>query len=267
MHDRDAAVIAGGRGRDPGGERLFVGHGRREPNAPAAGCQLLQPGQPQGQQIAPLGVGHGVQLVDHDAFQPPEDGRRVGVGEQQRQGFRRGQQDLRRLLALALAFRLRGVAGAGLGGDGKSEFCDRGFEIAMDIDRKRLQRRDIERMEMLGGRRIGERDQAGQEPGQGLAATGGRHEQGRAAGAIGRQQRQLMRMRPPAAAGEPGGKCRRQDGDGIGQLCTPTVRQVGMALCSATAQLAPNRAHCIALRYGGNRLDSLCQRCHSLHQI
>ena len=58
-----------------------------------------------------------MQFVEHDALERAEQIRRVGAGEQQRQLLRRGEQDVRRIAALALALRGRRVAGAGLDAD------------------------------------------------------------------------------------------------------------------------------------------------------
>jgi hypothetical protein len=60
------------------------------------------------------------------------------MAEQQRQRFRRGQQDMRRPDPLPrLAFRW-GVAGAGFDADGQPHFLDGHQQIAADIDRKGL---------------------------------------------------------------------------------------------------------------------------------
>ena len=50
---------------------------------------------------------------------------------------------------------------------------------------------------------LGEIDQAGQEPGQRLAAAGGRDQQHALAGPRGVQHRELVRPRRPALGGEP----------------------------------------------------------------
>ena len=53
----------------------------------------------------------------------------------------------RRIAALALALRGRRVAGAGLDADRQAHLGDRPFQIARDVDRQRLQRRDVERVQ------------------------------------------------------------------------------------------------------------------------
>ena len=47
------------------------------------------------------------------------------------------------LLALALPLALRRVAGAGLRRDGQAHFFDGALQIPLDIDRQRLQGRDV----------------------------------------------------------------------------------------------------------------------------
>ena len=81
-----------------------------------------------------------MQFVENDALERAKQERRVGGGEQQRELLRRGQQDIGRIAALALALRGRRVAGAGLDADRQAHFCDRRFEVARNVDRERLQR-------------------------------------------------------------------------------------------------------------------------------
>ena len=68
-------------------------------------------------------------------------------GEQQRELLGRGEQDVGRIAALALALRGRRVAGARLDADRQRHLGDRAFEIARDVDRERLERRDVERVQ------------------------------------------------------------------------------------------------------------------------
>ena len=175
-----------------------------------------------------------MQLVEDHALERAEQIRRVGGGEQQRQLLRRGQQNIRRIAALALALRGRRVAGAGLDADRQTHLGDRRFEVARDVDGERLERRDVERVQpafaaqvAAGGERVffflrrrswerlmpalAQLHQARQESGQRLAAAGRRDQQHRAAGARLRQQFELMRARRPAAAGEPAREEFRQE--------------------------------------------------------
>ncbi len=106
-----------------------------------------QPRQPEREQIAALRRHQRMQFVEHDAAQRAEQERRVGRGQDQRQLLRRREQDMRRIAALALALRRRRVAGAGLDPDRQLHLGDRRLEIARDVDRERLQRRDVERVQ------------------------------------------------------------------------------------------------------------------------
>ena len=137
-----------------------------------------------------------------DRLQPFEQKCAVLVAEQQAERFRRGQQDLRRphpLPGLAVGGR---VAGPGLDPDVEPHLADRVEQIALDVDRQRLERRDVEGVEALAGRfdQLGER---GEEPGQGLAGAGRRDQQGVAAGAGGGEHLELVAARRPALRREP----------------------------------------------------------------
>src|ERR1700691_4211325 len=88
-----------------------------------------------------------MQLIENDALERAEQIGSVGGGEQQRELFRRRQQDFGRIAALALAFRCRRIAGSRLDADWQMHFGDRRFQIARNIDRKRLERRDVERVQ------------------------------------------------------------------------------------------------------------------------
>ena len=80
-------------------------------------------------------------------FSERKQKRRVVGRQQQRQLLRRGQQDIRRIAPLPLPPRHRRVAGAGLDLDRQAHLGDRRLQIARDIDRERLQRRDVERVQ------------------------------------------------------------------------------------------------------------------------
>ena len=88
-----------------------------------------------------------MQFVEDHALERAEQIGRVGGGEQQRQLLRRRQQDLRRIAPLPLALGDRRVAGARLDADRQPHLGDGRFEVARDVDRERLQRRDVERMQ------------------------------------------------------------------------------------------------------------------------
>ena len=150
-----------------------------------------------------------MQLVKHDIAQILEETPRVGRGDEQRELLRRGEQYVRRRQLLALALVRRRIAGAGLHRDGQAHLADRLGQVALDVDGKRLERRDVERVDAamrlarpaLG--LIGELGQAGQEAGERLAGACRRDQQHRAAGLRLAQKLDLVRTRRPAALREP----------------------------------------------------------------
>ena len=193
--------------------------------------EAKQPRQAEREQIAALRGDQRMQLVEDDALERAEQIRRVSGGEQQRQLLRRGEQDLRRVAALALALRGRRVAGARLDADRQAHLGDRRFQVARDIDGERLERRDVERVQAaLAAHVAAGRDefsffaarsrrtsgaaqlhQARQKSGQRLAAAGRRDQQDRTAGLCFAQKFELMGARRPAAAGEPACENVRED--------------------------------------------------------
>ena len=85
---------------------------------------------------------------------------------------------------------LRRVAGAGLDRGPAAPISSTGrVEVARDVDRQRLQRRDVERVQALAGGARRQLDQARQEAGQRLAAARGRDQ----------QRVPARRARPPAS--------------------------------------------------------------------
>ena len=149
-------------------------------------------------------------LIDHDRAQAGEHGEAVGVAEQQRQRFGRGEEDLRRLHPLAgLAIR-RGVAGAGFDADVDAHFVEAHFiegrdEVALNVDRQRLQRRDIEGVEPLG-RLLDQFRKRGEEAGERLARAGRGNEQRVPTGAALGEHVELVAARRPAPRREPVGQ-------------------------------------------------------------
>ena len=121
----------------------------REAHAFQTRAQRLQPGQRQHQLVAAFAFGQRVNLVNHHAFEAPKGAPGVLIGGQQGEAFGRGQQDMRRVGALATAARVRGVAGAVLNADRQAHLLDRAGEVALDVCRERLQRRDVERVHPL----------------------------------------------------------------------------------------------------------------------
>ena len=133
--------------------------GGGEADAAEAGREGLQAGEAEGELVAALGLGEGVDLVDDDAGEGGEDRRGLLVGEHQGEGFGGGQQDVRRVDALAGAGGGLGVAGAVLDADGEVHLGEGGGEVAADVGGERLQRRDVEGVQ-AGGRGGAELDEA-----------------------------------------------------------------------------------------------------------
>src|SRR3546814_9721321 len=92
--------------------------------------------------------------------------------------------DLRRPRALARLAIARRVAGARLDADVEPHFLDRGEQVALHVDRERLQGRDVERVEAIGGR-LDQLDEARQKPSERLPRPGRGDEQGVAPGTRG----------------------------------------------------------------------------------
>ena len=195
------------------GQGRRVGDRRRKPDEPHLRRQGGQPRQAERQMVAALGRGEGMQLVDDHAAQVREEPRRVGIGQQQRQRFRRRHQKIGRPLTLAQAAALRRIAGAALRPHRQHHLGERLFEVAPNVGRQRLQRGDIEGVQLplaflvgeveAGLAPLRELDQRRQETRQGLAAAGRRDQQGAAPLPRQPDQGELMRARRPATAFEP----------------------------------------------------------------
>ena len=191
-----------GIGREPGAIGVGVADRRRQPDAAQARRELLQPRHRQRQEVAALLLGEAVELVDDDRPQIREHRRGIGIAQQQAQRFRRGQQHLRRLHPLARLAVRRRVAGAGLDPDRKPHLLDRADEVALDVDRERLQRRDVERVQPFA-RLLRELADGRQEARQRLARAG-RGDQQRAPPSPRQLQHfELVPPRAPALGFEP----------------------------------------------------------------
>ena len=70
---------------------LRIGDRRRQRGTLHIGCDCLQPGHGQRQQIAALAGGEGVDRIDDDPFQPSEQFETVRIRQQERQAFGRRQ--------------------------------------------------------------------------------------------------------------------------------------------------------------------------------
>ena len=215
---RSASACAAALRHQIAAQIVRLGDGRREADGRKLRRDGEQPREPERQQIAALRHHQRMQLVEDHALERAEQERRIVGGEQQRELLGRGEQDVGRIAALALALRDRRVAGARLEADRQSHLGDRTFEIARDVDRERLERRDVEGVQAAGAadaaaggdeflaRRRFCRRQAGtqlhqrrQKSRQRLAGAGRRDQQRGAAGAREPQQFELMRARRPAA--------------------------------------------------------------------
>ena len=120
---------------------------RRQADAGMAGGDGSEPGKIERQQVAALGGGERMQLIEDDGGQPGKELRRVGVGEQQGHLLGRCEQHVGRADALARLARGRGIAGARLDADRKAHLLDRSEQVAMHVGGERLERRDIERVD------------------------------------------------------------------------------------------------------------------------
>lgn len=188
---------------------------RRQPDRRESRAQPVQPCQRQRQQIAALRGHQRVQFVEHHAAQSRKERLRLAMGDQQRQLLGRGQQDVGRPADLAGALVGRRVARAGLDPHGQSHLGDGRVEVAGDVDRQRLQRRDVEGVEpgrlQLLRPTLREGDEARQEARERLAGARRRHQQGRATRPGDPQEVELVRPGRPAARREPGPERLRQD--------------------------------------------------------
>ena len=151
----------------------------------------LEPLERQREVRAALGRHQRVNLVDDDRVDRAQRLARVR-GQQQIQRLRRRDQDVGGLALEARALGLRRVAGAD--GDCRRDVnvaapvCDLGdagqrrAQVALDVDRERLERRHVEHAAALGARRRRVEHQpieAPEERGQRLAAAGRREDQRR----------------------------------------------------------------------------------------
>ena len=159
LDQRDRIDIA--IGREPGAIAVGIGHRRRQRHPPHPRRDPLQPRHAQRQQIATLLGGEGVDLVDDDRLELGEHREAVGIAEQQRQRFGRGQQNLRRLGPLPRLAVARRIPGARLDPDVEPHLVDRRNQVALHVHRQRLERRHVKRVQPLTRRldQFGERRQ------------------------------------------------------------------------------------------------------------
>ena len=144
-HDQRHRRLA--RRRKPGAQGVGIGDGGREPDAARLRRMRGHARQGQREQHAALRGHHGMQFVEDDGAQVLQQMCGMRIGHHERHLLRRGDQDVGRVLALAHALVLRRVAGAGLDGDGQPHLPDGCLEVAGDVHRQRLERRNIERVD------------------------------------------------------------------------------------------------------------------------
>ena len=121
--------------------------GRRQSDAGEIGSEHEQPRQPEGEQVPPFRRNQCMQFVEHDPLQRSKKIGRIGRGQDQGKLLGRREQNLRRVAALALALRRRRVAGTCLDTDRQSHLGNRPLQVARDVDRERLEWRDVESVE------------------------------------------------------------------------------------------------------------------------
>ena len=142
--------------------------GRRKPNSSGAlRAEGVQAFETEGQMRAPLVPGHGMNLVDDHAADAPQQGAAALGGEQQKERFRRGDQDLRRMLEHGGPGRSRGIAAA----QGHAQLGHRispaagrvgdlleGIaQVVLDIRRERLEGRHVDDFDARRRARRGDR--------------------------------------------------------------------------------------------------------------
>ncbi len=151
--------------------------------------EMVEPLQGQGEVGAPLRRGDGVDLIHDHRFDVREDLVRPR-GQHQIERLGRRDQDVRRLAEHRLAVLLGRIAGPEADLDRCADSLQRRAQVAIDVVRERLQRRDVDQPHPLAERlrivclgiRIGrgaarERVDAPEERGERLARARGRADQ------------------------------------------------------------------------------------------
>jgi hypothetical protein len=205
IHHRGGAALCldqPGGGADIGEDRGLVGDGGGQAENAGRGGEAAQAGEAEGELVAALGAGQGMDFINHDAAQGAEQAAGLFEAEQKREAFGGGEQDMGRVGFLACPAFGRGVAAAGFDADAEIQGLDRGHQVAGDVGGQRFQRADIEGVEPLAGV-VSQIDQAGEKAGEGFAAAGRGDEE--RVDAVGRrvQHRGLMRAQGPAALDKP----------------------------------------------------------------
>ena len=191
------------RGNEPCAQRVGVGHGGGKPDAGRLRRMSPKPAQGKREQDTALRRHHGVQLVENHRSQVPKQMARMRIGHQEGHLLGRGDQNVWRVLPLALALGVRRIAGAGFDRDGQPHIRNRCFEVPRDVDGQRLQGRDIERVDAMPAAPRRDVHEARQEARQRLAAARGGNEQDVPSRLGMRQHRKLVGAGAPATVGEP----------------------------------------------------------------
>lgn len=169
----DEAGLGAHEGEHGGG----MGDGGGEADAAGGGGDGGEAREAQSKLVAALGARQGVDFVDDDAAEMGEKAESIVVREEEQEGFWGGEQDVWRGEALAGAV-LRGcIAAAGFDADVDADIGDGGGEVARDVGAQGFERADINCVQAAAAG-LGERDEAGEEAGHGLAGAGGGDEEG-----------------------------------------------------------------------------------------
>ena len=209
-----------GAGRQPAADHVRIVHRGREADAAhGSGAKLLQARQAEREQVAALGGPDRVDLVDDHAGAGPRNRRRAPSQAQNRASC---SGVVSRMSGGLTRWRWRRAMPVSpvrdSARDRQAHLGDRRHQVALDVDRQRLQRRDVEGVD--AARRV--RPAAARSARSGWAGSPARVLPP-PVGAISRasrpgarllDHRQLVRARRPAARGEPGGEARREQGQG-----------------------------------------------------
>jgi hypothetical protein len=226
-----AVLFGGGRGggaAEEAGDLVERALGGGESDALyGVGGERFQAFQGEGEVAAALGGDQGVDFVQHHGLHRPQRLARVG-GEEEVDGFRRGDQDIGGMAGEAGAVGGGGVAGAygdgglverdagGAGGLGDAD--QRGAQVAFDIDGEGLDGGNVEDAAALAARRDGREHKvidAPQEGGDGFAGAGGGEDEGGFAARDGGPA-ELLRPRGGGEDGvEPGAHGRVEEVEGV----------------------------------------------------
>src|SRR5690606_16386706 len=168
--------------------------------------------------MATLGGNERMQLVEHDVAQVLKKSPCVASRYQQRKLFGGSEQNVRRRQLLPLPLVSRGIACPRLDRDGQADFLHRLAKVAFNVDRKSLERRDVERVHaasrLTGPARapLCQFGQGRQEASESLARPRWRYQQGGLPCLAAREKFKLMRARRPALPREPFYEWLRQAG-------------------------------------------------------